>query len=730
MTQRLCVRKIACILLSVLLIFLLAATVSRKAKEVDPTVTLSTSLSSFGTATALIRVEKEGVTHLLATHEDNALTYTAAAGDLVTLRLAEPLSDGAALRLSFAKDGAFGNDRIAIGIPSEDRLLVRFYLPVGGDYNTYSLSMGCSQITVLSLTHEVTLSSEPAYAFNPIATACAGALLLLLLLTEKKLGFFAFYRDLVKREVAFSKELRGTKRILHLASLLPMLLFFLLVFLDLLLSIVAPFYGRLLAVAAALAVAGLLFYLLVIRKSGRVALPFFLIALILGMLLASTLPMTGAVSWDDEYHFGFVSGPADFLSGGSYSLGERSLLDLFRTPSFLDGADGYAATLLHLSTLPAEPYPLVLPDLPIPLYILLAPFALVYAIFLYAAYLPAAAAYTLGTWVGADIILRITAAKMATNALFALAVSLGIRRLLYGKRMMALCALLPTTVFLSSCFSADPFITAAVYLGFGYFIGELQRRDEPLTLPRAAVMIGALVLGCGPKAIYFILLLPLLFMPRAKFKTPRGARLYRLAVGACMLAVLLSFLVPFLVNTGSVTDTRGGAGVSATEQLAFILRNPFAYADILLRFLGSLFALPSATANVAFYAYLGTATPILGTLFILLLIGTALTDRKSTSSYDVSGSPLYRLLALFTVFAAACFVTTALYIGFTPVGHDTVNGCQFRYFLPLFPLLLYFVAPRASHSVSDGRLATALALGGGAALNLLVLADLYLPRLL
>lgn len=138
---------------------------------------------------------------------------------------------------------------------------------------------------------------------------------------------------------------------------------------------------------------------------------------------------------------------------------------------------------------------------------------------------------------------------------------------------------------------------------------------------------------------------------------------------------------------------------------------------------------PTVTLSTSLSSF-GTATPILGTLFILLLIGTALTDRKSTSSYDVSGSPLYRLLALFTVFAAACFVTTALYIGFTPVGHDTVNGCQFRYFLPLFPLLLYFVAPRASHSASDGRLATALALGGGAALNLLVLADLYLSRLL
>jgi uncharacterized membrane protein len=65
---------------------------------------------------------------------------------------------------------------------------------------------------------------------------------------------------------------------------------------------------------------------------------------------------------------------------------------------------------------------------------------------------------------------------------------------------------------------------------------------------------------------------------------------------------------------------------------------------------------------------------------------------------------------------------TALYISFTPVGHNTILGCQWRYIIPtLFPFLYAVGSPRVRHTI-DKRVINGIVFG---ALSLCIFATFY-----
>jgi uncharacterized membrane protein len=54
---------------------------------------------------------------------------------------------------------------------------------------------------------------------------------------------------------------------------------------------------------------------------------------------------------------------------------------------------------------------------------------------------------------------------------------------------------------------------------------------------------------------------------------------------------------------------------------------------------------------------------------------------------------LIRFSSLIGCFMALCLAATALYISFTPVGENTIAGCQVRYIVPVLFPILYMITP-------------------------------------
>ena len=729
-----------CILLSLLLLFLLAAVPRRVARSEPREQVFSASaatmleggnvglrnLSVTVTAEnglALNRLTEEGDTPVLSYRADGQ-------ADTLRVTLAAPVADPV---LTYVKAGviSYGSVRPVAAETGEDgSVTYLFLLLTENAADTYDLAFGESY-TLRSVTHERLTTPGTAYRINLLPLILFTLLLGTLLLLEKKLRFFRTLRDTVASVCNGLCTLSCGHRIAAVIALLAIALYALAAYLDLAFSLTLPFFSYLLFALAPFAIAGVLTLSLLPSRPLSFPKVFFLSAAVAGSALALLLPPTLGLSWDDEYHFMHMACPAAFLNLGHMPFSIQHLSSTVGNfPQFFADTETFSSYLLRLETFSSPlPQTITLPSIHPVLLVLAAPFALIFAAYRYAVYLPGILLCLFGFLAGADTLFILASARLAYLFFFVTVFALAIRRLKYGRHLFAVTALLPTALYLAVNFTCDTFIFALTALGFAYFIGELQRKDEPLSTKNAIIMLSAVALAAAPKPIYFILLAPMLFLPKEKLGSPRRTLLFRAAVLLLMVLVALTFVLPFLVNTNTYTDVRGGADVSASGQIKYILTHPFAYAKTFFRFVSNWFSFSETAPYAVFYAYVHRGSGFLGTLYMTLLLLVAVTDRTREREYDLSIKPRYRITSLLSLFLAVCLIVTSLYVGFTPVGATVVNGCQFRYAFPLLPLLLYALCSIRLRSFTGEGKMTVLSLGGGCLLNLILFYEAIIERL-
>lgn len=260
-----------------------------------------------------------------------------------------------------------------------------------------------------------------------------------------------------------------------------------------------------------------------------------------------------------------------------------------------------------------------------------------------------------------------------------------IKRLKYGKILMAFVALIPSGMILASSYSYDWWVTAFLLAGFSYYISALQYREKKLSVKDIVCMLLCFVLGVWPKWIYCVLMLPLFFIPKDKFESKKQRGLYYLVLFMGTLLVFLILILPILIHGLGQGDIRGGVGVNATVQLILVFEEPWRYIQIMLKFMRSYISLDNAGQYLTNMGYLGDGEHA-GLLTVVMGV-LAFLDRDKTKIK----MPITRIINLFAIFFGIAAVITVFYLVFTPVGAETVLGCQARYLIPfLFPVL-YFV---------------------------------------
>ena len=420
---------------------------------------------------------------------------------------------------------------------------------------------------------------------------------------------------------------------------------------------------------------------------------FTVLALSAGLMLCFLVPLCTGISWDDETHYirsvqvfsnltqaDIVMQHYAYQSPLNFSfsvdvLGERSayLNDLYQNSQF-----AYMNTNMSIESLD------------------------VYRRMGY--YLPGAVIF-LGRLLRLPFVSVFLLGKTSILLCYVALVRVAIKRLKTGKMILATIALFPTGVFLASNYSCDSWITAWVMVGMSYFFAQLQEPDQPLTVKDTIIIMGSLVLGLGPKAIYFPLFALLLLLPKSKFSSVQQYRKYLVIVSVAAVLVLMSFVIPMLFDSVP-SDTRGGSTVSGSDQIFYILSHPLTYTKILLSFL---WEYVSSFTCITDFAYLGTVS---GSFSLLLLGAVVFTDKSDLDRYTSAGK--VRLVTMGSVFVTLCLVATSLYITFTPVGYSTINGCQQRYMMPLlFPLFYVLGSVRIKNQI-DRKVyhATILAVNG------------------
>ena len=298
-------------------------------------------------------------------------------------------------------------------------------------------------------------------------------------------------------------------------------------------------------------------------------------------------------------------------------------------------------------------------------------------------YLPHAVGIVIGRGLSLPYTWTFRLEKFINLLFYSLTIYFAVKKLRFGKILMAAVGLLPTNLFMVSSFSYDPWITALLMLGFAYFFAVMQDENHVITNGEMAVMLGSFFFGCLPKAVYFVLMFPLLFIPKNRFENEKKRRWWIFLVFLTAFALASSFILPRLISGAGTGDTRGGEDVNPGEQIRFILNNPLGYADILFRFnLGYLNPL-NAFQYMVNYAYLGFGyNRWICTLVLAVLM---FTDKAGIQSK----TKLIIFAFVIAMIGVIVLVPTALYVTYTPVGADTVAGCQFRYLIPVVFAGLY-----------------------------------------
>ncbi len=261
------------------------------------------------------------------------------------------------------------------------------------------------------------------------------------------------------------------------------------------------------------------------------------------------------------------------------------------------------------------------------------------------------------------------------------------------KTLMFAIGLLPTAVFLASNYSYDPFINALLMLYISLFIGEYLQPDKKIKLSKFITMLGLVVIGSFPKVVYIPLALLLLLLPKSKFdfKFSRKKMYVILMCGMVLFGILL--ILNSLIGANYSGDLRGG-DVSTIGQIKSVILHPFSYFNTLYidNIFGKFVDYIISDGLLVNMAYLATDkiawfTAILLMAFLTITDNYDYTNNKlKVNGFNIKTKAFIAVVLLIIM----SLIWTSLYVGFTPVGMDIINGVQPRYYIPIL-ILIYLL---------------------------------------
>ena len=410
---------------------------------------------------------------------------------------------------------------------------------------------------------------------------------------------------------------------------------------------------------------------------------FCVLALVMGIFSISVTPSRVGVSLDDEVHYAHVLEIADALNGIRYEADTKNILE------YADNIYAHAGFDRESDCAYTEELQKIYDEK------LLGVYEFKYYNPVILSYVPSAIGVVLGRGLNLSYSGVFNMGRTFNLLLYVTLIALAIKKIKYGKVLIAAIGLIPTTIFMAANYSYDPWVTGFTILGLAYFFSELQT-DTQMETKNLLISIIMIAIGCIPKAIYFPILFPLLFIPRKKFKSERQRKGIYLAIIVAGVFLVSTFMLPMLVNGPGTGDLRGGSEVNSVEQIKFMLQNPFTYIKIMLEFDMDYIALENAAPMLQQLGYVGEGD--FYSVVSIVLTALAFADRDENEKNHI----WIRIAGLIGCAAIIVLATTALYIGFTAVASNTVAGVQARYMIPtIFPALYLIGVGGGKHKINE-----------------------------
>lgn len=411
---------------------------------------------------------------------------------------------------------------------------------------------------------------------------------------------------------------------------------------------------------------------------------FFILVMYIGTFNIVMEPTNVGISWDDEIHYGrsvFLSygGKTNFTNADKTFINEYTNV-IYHKSEYLskNGREFFERRIENIykdnAYYPGYNYNIN---------------------YTYISYVPSALGLIVARGLGMSFVSVFRFGKLFNLLFYAILMTSAIAILKNrGRYIICGIGLIPTSIFIASTYSYDCWVIGFITLGYALAIqGVRDTEDEKKKQRSWFISMLLFVVGILPKAIYFPLILPLFFICLKNVER-KDIKKYVLLSLVAMSILAMTFILPRIFHGMGSGDSRGGEGVNSAKQLQYILSNPGEYAGTLTNFLKDYLSPNAILPYLACFAYLGQKG--FGVLCGMMIVIMALFDNSASfKRVNVLAKTSVYVLS----FVTACLAATAMYISFTPVASETINGCQIRYMFPVFfPLLLCLTEARMEPS--------------------------------
>lgn len=249
------------------------------------------------------------------------------------------------------------------------------------------------------------------------------------------------------------------------------------------------------------------------------------------------------------------------------------------------------------------------------------------------------------------------------------------------KVTLCIIALVPMQFILSCSYSLDGIVLGSIALFVSYILNLRMKKNITIKQSVLLLVMASMVITC--KSISYIPLLLLFFLlKKCQFKNNKHYFI-TLSVGVIISVVYIFMTLKLTMN--GITDTRAEIGTNSSLQLLYIMHHPVRTGMILLNTLYVGVFLNMSTSS--FMSNLTNTFLYDISMFTdFLIITVCILDNKDLS--DLKLRLFDKLIVIASALLNVILIMVPLYLAFTPVGKNVINGIQGRYFLPIVLVLL------------------------------------------
>lgn len=252
----------------------------------------------------------------------------------------------------------------------------------------------------------------------------------------------------------------------------------------------------------------------------------------------------------------------------------------------------------------------------------------------------------------------------------------------FGRRLLFIIITMPMTLHEMVALAPDGF-TISLCLLFLTYILYLSYSKARISYKDLAVLfvLGVTISLC--KIVYIVLLILLFMLPERKFETNKRGLYYK--IGIIIIAGTLN-LIWLRLSVTYLVEFR--PGVNSAEQCKFIITHIGEYYSIVVRtIIENAISYLSTMVGSSLGKLDVPITPIIWVVVVLLLYYEMLTLHENSLSVNKNDP-----LILFVSFiSGVALIFTSLYVQWTAVRADTIQGIQGRYFIPIIALIGFSV---------------------------------------